>query len=189
MNHLIQGVFLNTLSYVAFFFLLPITTVPISHPARVSLEHWRLLEKNFKICPHDLVWSSLSDHHLWLPDVKSWLIGKDPDAGKNWRQEEKGMTEEEMAGWHHGLSGHDFEQTLGGDGQESLACCSPWGCRVGHNLVIEQQQTTNVTARALFFHVFFPLLHQTVLHMVYIHQVFVEWIFPLVYRLHFSLYL
>ena len=65
---------------------------------------------------------------LWPPDVKSWLIGKDPDAGKDWRQEEKGMTEDEMIGWHPGLNGQEFEQALGvGDGQGSLACCSPWG--------------------------------------------------------------
>ena len=56
---------------------------------------------------------------------RGWLIGKDPDAGRNWRWEEKGTTEDEMAGWHHWLSGHEFEQTLG-DGQQSLVCCSPW---------------------------------------------------------------
>ena len=61
---------------------------------------------------------------LWPPDGKNWLIGKDPDAGKDWRQE-KGMTE---VGWHHQLNGQDFEQALGiGDGQGCLACCSPWG--------------------------------------------------------------
>ena len=65
---------------------------------------------------------------LWPPDVKSWLIRKDPDAGKDWRQEEKGTTEEKMVGWHHWLTGHEFEQTLkDGKGQGSLACCSPWG--------------------------------------------------------------
>ena len=65
---------------------------------------------------------------LWPPDAKSWLIGKDPDAGKDWRQEEKGMTEDEMVGWHHRLDGHEFEQALGdGEEQGSLACCSPWG--------------------------------------------------------------
>ena len=65
---------------------------------------------------------------LWLSDVKNWLIWKDPDAGKNWRQEEKGMTEDETVGWHHRLDGHEFEQALGvGDGKGSLACCSPWG--------------------------------------------------------------
>ena len=67
---------------------------------------------------------------LWPPDVKIWLIGKEPDAGKDWRQEEKGMTEDEMVGWHHQLNGHEFEQTLGDSkGQESLVCCSPWGCK------------------------------------------------------------
>ena len=63
---------------------------------------------------------------LWPPDAKSWLIGKDPDAGQDWRQEEKGMTEDEMVGWHHWLYGHEFGQALGvGDGQGSLVGCSP----------------------------------------------------------------
>ena len=65
---------------------------------------------------------------LWPPDVKSWLIRKDPDAGKDWGQEEKGTTEDEMVGWPHLLDGHEFEQAPGaGDGQGGLACCSPWG--------------------------------------------------------------
>ena len=65
---------------------------------------------------------------LWPPDVKNWPIWKDPDAGKDWKQEEKGMTADEMVGWHHWLSGHEFEWTLGvGDGQGGLVCCSPWG--------------------------------------------------------------
>ena len=65
---------------------------------------------------------------LWKPDAKNWLIGKDPDAGKDWRRDEKGMTEDEMVRWHHRLDGHEFEQTPGvGDGQGSLVCCSPWG--------------------------------------------------------------
>ena len=64
---------------------------------------------------------------LWPPDVKSWLTGKDPYAGKDWGQEKKGTTEDEIVGWHHRLNGHEFEWTLGvGDGQGSLACCSPW---------------------------------------------------------------
>ena len=63
---------------------------------------------------------------LWPPDVKNWLIGKDPDAGRDWGQEEKGMTEDEMVGWHHWLNGHEFEQALGvGDRQGSLVCYSP----------------------------------------------------------------
>ena len=67
---------------------------------------------------------------LWPPDAKSQLIGKDPDSGKHWRQEEKVTTEDEMIGWHHRLYGHEFEQAPGvGDGQGSLACCSPWGCK------------------------------------------------------------
>ena len=67
---------------------------------------------------------------LWPSDVKDWLIWKDPDAGKDWRQEEKGTTEDEMVGWHHWLDGHEFEQALGVvDGQGSLVCCSPWGCK------------------------------------------------------------
>ena len=65
---------------------------------------------------------------LWPPDGKNWLIWKDPDAGKDWRQEEKGTTEDEMVGWHYLLNAHEFEQSLGvGDGQGSLVCCSPWG--------------------------------------------------------------
>ena len=65
---------------------------------------------------------------LWPPDVKDWLIWKDSDAGKDLKWEEKGTTEDEMAGWHHWLDGHEFEQALGvGDGQGSLVCFSPWG--------------------------------------------------------------
>ena len=65
---------------------------------------------------------------LWPPDVKSWLIGKDPDAGKDWGQEEKGMTEDEMVGCHHRLSGHGFPWTPGvGDGHGGLGCCGSWG--------------------------------------------------------------
>ena len=65
---------------------------------------------------------------VWPPDMKNWLIGKVPDARKDWRQEEKGMTEDEMVGWHHQLYGHEFERTPEvGDGQGSLVCCRPWG--------------------------------------------------------------
>ena len=65
---------------------------------------------------------------LWPSDAKNWLIGKDPDAGKDWMWEEKGMTEDEMIGWHHWLNGHEFEQALGvGDGWGSLMYYSPWG--------------------------------------------------------------
>ena len=65
---------------------------------------------------------------LWTPHVKSWLITKDPDAGRDWGQEEKGTTEDEMAGWHHQLDAHEFEWTPGvGDGQGGLVCCDSWG--------------------------------------------------------------
>ena len=67
---------------------------------------------------------------LWPPDVKSWLIGKDPDAGKDWGQWEKGTTEDEMAGWHHRLDGHGFGWTPGvGDEQRGLVCCGSWGLK------------------------------------------------------------
>ena len=67
---------------------------------------------------------------FWPPDVKNWLTGKDPDAGKDWKQGEKG-TEDEMVECHHQLDGHEFEQALRvGDGQGSLVCWSPWGCKV-----------------------------------------------------------
>ena len=67
---------------------------------------------------------------LWPPDVKNWLIEKDTEAGKDWRQEEKGTTEDEMIGRRHQLDRHEFEQALGvGDGQGNLVCCSPWGCK------------------------------------------------------------
>ena len=67
---------------------------------------------------------------LWAPHAKSRLTGKDPDAGQDARQEERGMTKDEMVGWHHWLDGQELQQALGdGEGQGSLACCSPWGCK------------------------------------------------------------
>ena len=67
---------------------------------------------------------------LWPPDANSLFTGKDPDAGKDWRREEKGMTEDKMVGWHHWLNGHESEQAPGdSEGQEGLECCSPWGCK------------------------------------------------------------
>ena len=72
---------------------------------------------------------------LWLPDVKSWLFWKDPVSGRDWGQKEKGTTEDEMAGWHHRLDGHEFEWTPGVcDGQGGLACCGPWGCKESDTL-------------------------------------------------------
>ena len=80
---------------------------------------------------------------VWPPHVKSWLIWKDPDAGKDWGQEEKGTTEDEMAGWHHRLNGEEFGWTPGvGDGQGGLACCSSWGHKVSD--MTEQLNWTEV---------------------------------------------
>ena len=76
---------------------------------------------------------------LW-PTSKSWLTGKDPDAGKDWGQEDKGVTEDEVDGWCHQFSGHEFEQTLGdSNGHGSLLCYSPWGRRVRQDWITEQQ--------------------------------------------------
>ena len=93
---------------------------------------------------------------LWPPDVKSWFIWKDPDAGKDWGQEEKGMTEDEMVGWHHRLNGHGFGWTLGvHDGQGGLACCSSWGRRVGHDWATE---LNHISEMDLDFHVITVIL-------------------------------
>ena len=74
------------------------------------------------------------------PDAKTQLTGKDPDAGKDWGQEEKGVTEDKMVGWHHWLNRHEFEQTLGdSEGQGSLACCCSWG----HKQVDVTEQLNN----------------------------------------------
>ena len=82
---------------------------------------------------------------LWPPGAKNWLNWKDPDAGKIWRQEEKGMTEEEMVGWHHQLDGHEFEQASGvSDRNGNLACCSPWGLKALHTT--EQLNWTELKA-------------------------------------------
>ena len=75
-------------------------------------------------------WCKAETPVLWPPNAKSWLIGKDSDAGRDWGQEEKGTTEVEMAGWHHWLDGCESEWTLGvGDGQGGLAYCDSWGCK------------------------------------------------------------
>ena len=80
---------------------------------------------------------------FWPPDAKSRLFGKDPDAGKDWGQKEKGATEDEMVEWHHQLSEHEFDQTRwDSEGQGSLVCCSLWACRVGHDSATWQQRTT-----------------------------------------------
>ena len=94
-----------------------------THPPRFHTVHGVLKARILKWCA-----IPFSSGPLWPPDAKSWLIWKDPDAGKDWGQEEKGTTEDEMIGWHHQLDGHGFGWTLGvGDGQGSLVCCGSWG--------------------------------------------------------------
>ena len=85
----------------------------------------------------------------WPHDVKSWLIGKDPDAGKDRRQEENGTTEGEMVGWYHQLNGHEFEQTPPDDeGQRSLACWTTWGCKESD--MIEWQKNSNIQCTFMY---------------------------------------
>ena len=88
---------------------------------------------------------------LWPSDAKNWLSGKDPDAGEDWRQEEKGVTEDEMVGWHHWLNGHEFEQAPGVcNGQRSLACCTPCG---GKEWDMTELRVILISASVLFFSV------------------------------------
>ena len=89
---------------------------------------------------------------IWPPDARNWLTGKDPDAGKDWRQEDMGMTDDEMVGWQHQLYRHEFEQTLRvGDWQGSLVCCSPWGSqKVRHDWATELNWTYNNWTRSEF---------------------------------------
>ena len=88
---------------------------------------------------------------LWPPDAKNWLTGKDPDAGKNWRQEEKGATEDEMVGWYHRLDGHGFGWTPGvGDGQGGLACCGfMWLQRIRHDWATSLSLSLSITYRRI----------------------------------------
>ena len=92
---------------------------------------------------------------LWPPDVKSWLIWKDPDAGKDWRQEER--AEDQMVGWHHQLDGHGFGWTPGvGDGQGGLACCDSWGCKE-----LDTTEWLNWTELKLFYFLFLFIVLST----------------------------
>ena len=86
---------------------------------------------------------------LWRPDLKRWLTGKDAEAGKDWGQEEKRVAKDEMVRYHHQLSGHEFEQTPGdSEGQRSLVCCSPWGCKELNMTywTTEQQKLQTITS-------------------------------------------
>ena len=98
---------------------------------------------------------------LWPPDAKSWLNGKDPDAGKDWGQEWKVMTEDEMVGWHHQLNGRGFGWTPGvGDGQGSLACCGSWGHK-------ESDTTERLDWTELNYVLSCPVASQAVCHMLF----------------------
>ena len=89
---------------------------------------------------------------LWPPDANNRLTGKYPDAGKDWRQEEKGVTEDEMVGWHQRLDGHEFEQAPGvSDGQGGLVCYSPWGHRVRHDWAAKQPSVVHIVGTLLRF--------------------------------------
>ena len=130
---------------------------------------------------------------LWPPDVKNWLIWKDRDAGKDWWREKKGMTEDEMVGWHHQLDEHEFEWTLGvGDGQGSLVCCSTWGhkemhttgqlnwtelntCVNGHKVFVFlwlAYFTLNNVLKVYFFLLFKTIIFHGTYHILFIHLSF-----------------
>ena len=103
-----------------------------------------ILKEISPVCSLDGLMLKLKLPILWPPHAKSWLIGKDPDAGRDWGQEEKGMTEDEMAGWNHWLDGHEFEQVPGVcDGQGGLVCCDSWGCKESDTT--EQLNWTDLT--------------------------------------------
>ena len=99
---------------------------------------------------------------LWLPDAKNWCIGKNPDLGKDWRQEEKGMIKDEILGWHHRLDGHEFEQAMGlADRQGSLACCSPWSCKE-----LDMTQWLNQDIWTIYYYI---INRDSILHSALIH--------------------
>ena len=114
---------------------------------------------------------------LWPPHVKSWLIGKESDAGRGWGQEEKGTTEDEMPGWHHWLDGHEFEWTPGvGDGQAGLVCCDSRGRK-------ESDMTEWLNWTDSWFTVLcYLLLYSTVTQLyiyIYTHTFFLKIFFPI----------
>ena len=110
-------------------------TVALKKTLHNPLDYKEIIQSILKEIDQSWVFTGRTDFEaetpiLWPLDAKNWLMGKDPDTGKDWRQEEKGMTEDELFGWHHWLHRHKFEQAPGiGDGQGSQACCSPWGCK------------------------------------------------------------
>ena len=110
--------------YGAMPFYLPITLF------HLSVQCIKMKDKDHSATDQLLTDAKVEAPTLWPPNVKNWLIEKDPDAEKDGRQGEKGMTEDKMVGWHDRLDGHEFEPALGvGDGRGSLACCTAWGCK------------------------------------------------------------
>ena len=141
-------------------------------PLPFPLCAWNLFFRNnhktlcvyiWPVCRLGVTWGQgltafvFTTHHmklpvLWPPHAKSWLIGKDPDAGRDWGQEEKGTTEDEKAGWHHRLDGREFEWTPGvGDGQGGLACFDSWG-REESDTTERLNWTEHVSYRTFFIH-------------------------------------
>ena len=106
--------------------------------------------------PLIFIWRTDAEAPIFRPpDAKNLLIGKDPDAGKDWRQKEKRMTVDEMVGWHHWLSGHEFEQAPGGgEGQESLLCRRPWGHKGSNMMWVTEQQQSNKIRTWNYKHVY-----------------------------------
>ena len=121
------------------------------------------------------------------PDAKNWLIGKDPDAGKDWRWEEKGMIEDEMVGWCHGFNGHESEQALRvGDGQGSLPCCSPWGCKELNTSHWTELNWTgrkcNKLLRVSFARWFYFFIFFCIFQIFYSKYILLEWLGRIIYN-------
>ena len=121
---------------------------------------------------------------LWPPVVKSWLIGKDPDAGKDWGQEEKGTAEDEMVGWHHWLNGHGFGWTPGvGDGQGSLVCCGSWGHK-GSDMTERLNWTElNWMLSCMFLCAYWPFVYLVGEMSVQVFYLFLNWVIQLLIEL------
>ena len=114
---------------------------------------------------------------LWPPDVKSWLIGKDPDAGKDWGHEEKGMTENEMVGWHHLLYGHGFGWTPGvGDGQGGLVCCSSRDHKVSD--MTERLNWTDIGQVAFLIYLKILIFTELYTSLMFWGELYAIWIIP-----------
>ena len=113
---------------------------------------------------------------FWSPNMKSWPVGKDPDAEKDWRQEEKGVAEDEMLREHHWLNRHDFERSLGdGERQGSLAWCSPRGCKVRHDWPTKQEVLLTVVDLEVLTHTYVHTHNHTRMQICFITDFFLMW--------------